>query len=130
MAYNACKSLVQALVTGRLDYYNSMLCGVSSTAVNKLQKVQNRAAWLISGTTKREHINPTLRKLHWLPIESRIKFKVLVLTYKALHDLSPEYLKQMLSSYVPSRNLQSSVENLLRVPKCKMATHSKRCLGP
>ena len=104
-----------------------MLCGVSSTAVNKLQKVQNRAAWLISGTTKREHINPTLRKLHWLPIESRIKFKVLVLTYKALHDLSPEYLKQMLSIYEPSRKLRSSDRNLLSVPKFKTATYSRRC---
>ena len=46
--------------------------------------------------------------------------------YKALYDLSPANLKHM-SSYEPSRNLQSSVRNLLSVPKFKTATYSKRC---
>ena len=111
----------------RHDYCNTMLCGVSSSAVNKLQKVQNQAARLISGTAKREHVTPMLKELHWRPIEARIKFKVLVLTYKALHDLSPKYLKQMLPSYEPSRSLRSSDRNLLSVPKFKTATYSKQC---
>ncbi len=73
------------------------------------------------------HNTPMLKELHWLPIEARIKFKVLALTYKALHGLSPKYLKRMLSSYEPSRNLRSSDRNLLSVPKFKTATYSKRC---
>ena len=45
----------------------------------------------------REHITPVLKKLHWLPIDRRIVYKVLVITYKALHSLAPVYLAELLA---------------------------------
>ena len=65
-----------ALVSSRLDYCNSLLCGLPGILLHKLQSVQNATARLITGTRRRDHITPVLRELHWLPIRERVKFKV------------------------------------------------------
>jgi len=44
-----------------------------------LQRVQNDAARLILGLDRRAHITPALKKLHWLPIQYQIQFKIAVL---------------------------------------------------
>ena len=54
--------------------------------------------------------------LHWLPIDLRIEFKILIITYKALHGLAPTYIKDLLKNYHPPRDLRSSKKNLLVVP--------------
>ena len=63
-----CKILINAFITSKLDYCNSLLSGVW------LQLVQNSAARLLTGTRKHEHISPMLRSLHWLPIPERINW--------------------------------------------------------
>ncbi len=45
--------------------------------------------------------------LHWLPTKHRIDFKILLITYKALNGLAPQYLSELLSHYSPSRPLRS-----------------------
>ena len=69
----ACKTLVHALVTSRIDYCNSVLYGLPQTAVQRLQRVQNCAARIVSRTKKYDHITPVLPKLHWLPIVASIR---------------------------------------------------------
>ena len=64
---DACKTLVNSLVTSRLDYGNVMLYGLPANITNKLQRVQNTAVRLISRTEKHQHITPILVSLHWLP---------------------------------------------------------------
>ena len=46
--------------------------------LDKLQKVQNVAARLVFMETKFCHITPLLLKLHWLPVEFRENFKILL----------------------------------------------------
>lgn len=90
------KSLMHAIVSSRIDYCNSLLYGVNKSLVQKLQRVQNAAARLISKRKKRESVDDVLKDLHWLPVEQRIIFKLLTLTYKILHGLAPECLASLL----------------------------------
>ena len=91
---DSCYKLVRSLVLSRLDYANSMLYGITSKDRKKLQSLQNRAARVVFRSDRRHPSAPLLRDLHWLPLESRIVFKLLLLTYKGikgwqLHALSP-----------------------------------------
>ena len=60
-------------------------------------------------------ITPVLKKLHWLPIDLRIEFKILTVTYKTLRGLAPAYIKDLLQIYHVARDLRSSNKNLLAV---------------
>jgi len=75
---DAAKTLIQAFISNRLEYCNAALCGITDTLLRKLQAVQNAAARLLTRTSRREHISPVLRRLHWLPVSRRIDFKLAV----------------------------------------------------
>ena len=87
----ATKSAVNALVTSRLDYCNSLLVNLPASQILQLQRVQNNAARLITRTSRHDHITPVLRGLHWLPVASRIHFKLLVLAYQCVNGLAPTW---------------------------------------
>ena len=52
-----------------------------------------------------------------MSIKFRVRFKILLLTYKALNDQAPSYLKELIEPYYPSRTLHSQNEGLLVVPR-------------
>ena len=100
---DACKTLVHARVTARLDYTNALLYGLLQTTLHRLQHVQNCAARLISHTRKYDHITPVLQHLHWLPICVCLTYKVLLFAYSVMHDQAPCYLAELLSRRQPNR---------------------------
>ena len=68
LTYEAFKILVQCTVTVRLDYCNSLYCGLPLQTIKKLQLAQNAAARLIAKISPRESIPHILIDLHWLPV--------------------------------------------------------------
>ena len=77
---------IHAFVTSKLDHCNSLLYNVPKNVIKKLQSVQNAAAILITRSREYHHITPILLDLHRLPFSERVKFKILLLTFKALHQ--------------------------------------------
>ena len=126
MSQSNLERIVYAFVIPRIDYCNSILYGLPTIEHEKLQRVQNIAPRLITGSSRRDHITPVLKNLHWLPVRSRITFKILLLTYKILNGHLPSYLTSLICSYKPARSLCSSDHLLLQVPNVTTATYGQR----
>ena len=116
---DSAKSLTHAFVTSRLDNMNSLLYDVTDSNIHKLQLVQNNAARLVLKQKKYCHITPHLADLHWLPVKSRIKYKILMMVFKCLHGEGPSYLTSLLEPHNPTRSLRSSNKGMLKVPRTR-----------
>jgi len=103
-----------------------MLNGLPQTSINKLQRIQNTAARIVTRTSRQSHITPILKDLHWLPVKYRVQFKILMHTYKALHEEAPRYISDTLAVYQPRRTLRSMGSVTLVVPKVRTSSYGER----
>ena len=126
LSQESARTLVHAFIIGRMDYCNSLLFGLPSYPLLKLQRLQNAAARLISNVPRYSHITPVLCSLHWLPVKFRIDFKILLLTFKAIYGHAPGYLIDLIAiKEQPRYNLRSASGLILKYPSLKL----KKTLG-
>ena len=118
----------------RLDYCNALFYGAPENSLDQLQRLQNRAARILTLTPKFSHITPVLKNLHWLPVRQRIDYKIIFMVFKCLNGFAPEYLSDLIAPYVPARALRSADHHLLKLPgKTRLKTYGDRCfevVGP
>ena len=76
--------LVHAVISSRMDYCNSLFVNLPQCDLYKLQKLHNSAAKLILGRRRRESATAALKELHWLNVDARITFKILLLAHKVI----------------------------------------------
>ncbi|XP_072028550.1 uncharacterized protein [Amphiura filiformis] len=122
---DTCSNAMRALVLSKLDYANALLSGCRSTDIARLQRLQNRAARIVFQVPRRHSSSELLDSLHWLPIEKRIMFKILLYIYKSLNDLSPIYLSDCLTIYIPTREGLRSALDATRI----VVPRSNRLIG-
>ena len=97
------------------------LIGIPEVQLKRLQRLQTRAARLITKDSYLVDSKTVLRKLYWLPIRARIKYKVILLTFKALNNLAPQYLRDMVTIVESKRyTRQSTVGVRLVEPRSKL----------
>ena len=123
-----CHNIVRTLILSKLDYCNSLMYGIDKKLLHRLQVLQNRCARLILRQPTRAHASPLLHSLHWLPIAQRIEFKVLVITFKAFHLNSPQYLSSYFQLYNTTYALRSSLNIKFVVPRSNKH-HGDRALS-
>ena len=104
-------------VLSRINYCNGILFGLPDNQIQKLQRVQNAAARLVTRAKKHGHVSPILYQLHWLPLRYRIQFKIVSLVFLCINDLAPSYLQKLLIQYRPSRNLISQSKSSFVSPR-------------
>ena len=114
---------VHAFVTSKLDYCNALLYGLPKYQLQRLQYIQNTATRVVLQVSKFQHITPVLCELHWLPIQYRIIFKILLLVYKSLNGTSPSYLVQELYYRSHTRSLRFVSNELLMQPRSYTKTY-------
>ena len=58
------------------------------------KQITGRAARLVAGVKKQEHITPVLQMLYWLPIRARIDFKILLIESFHSPDQQPYWITE------------------------------------
>lgn len=100
----------------RFDQMDCAMVRLNGSALI-LQLLQNTAPWLLLDVTM--YVIPILQVIHWLPLSSWARCKVLLIIYKALNDLGPTYLQEYRSCYALPQQLHSSEQSFLKAPPCK-----------
>ena len=89
-------TLTHSVISSKLDYCNVILFGLNSRLIENLQKVQNAAARLIFKLPKRSSVRDEIRRLHWLRVEQRFVYKILLTVYKRFYCTCPDFLYSLL----------------------------------
>jgi len=113
------QTLIVTLVLLKLDYGNATLVGLPANLLNWLQSMLNAAARSITG------LHCSVASFHWLHAPERIKFKLAVTVYRALHETAPRYLSDQLSHVAEMSSqirLRSSTSNQLTVCPSRLVT--------
>ena len=89
------ETIIHAFVTSRMYYCNSLLFGITKQNFFKFQKVQNCSARICLNISRKSKVSyiSLLRNLHWLPIQIRINFKILLFVFKCIYGLAQSYFR-------------------------------------
>ena len=98
LSYDACSTIIHALISCRLDYCNSILYNVQWSKTDQLQRLHNQCARILTKSPYREH-NILLSRFWKNYIGSKFKIdslKKLMLTYKSYYNIAPSYLCKLM----------------------------------
>jgi len=127
-------TLIYAVVNSRMDYCNTVLASAPRTVTDKLQRVLNAAARVITGTRKFDSgLGQILHdQLHWLDVPNRVLFELAVTVHQCLNGRAPLYLPEHcipVSSADTRQHLRSANRHLLAVPRFRLNTYSRRAFS-
>ena len=114
--------LVTAIVLSRLDYCNAILAGLPASSLAPLTRVLHAAARLVAGLRLHDSVTPTLRALHWLPIEERIRYKICLMMFSVVHSTTPVYISGIViptSSVVYGQHLRAASAGDYIIPRLR-----------
>lgn len=120
--------LYNALVLPKFDYCDVVWSNCNQTMSQKLQRLQNRAGRIITGTKLREFSSAKIRKrLKWTELSARRDFHLSLFTFKCLNDLAPPQLKE---TFIPVKSIhdhrtRSTSNNHLYIPKPRIMAGKK-----
>ena len=124
-------TLVHSFVASRIDYCNAVLAGAPKATTNKLQRVLNAAARVVSGTHKFDRGLSRLlhTELHWLDVPERVVYKLGIMVFNCLHGQAPQYLVELcqpVAGVASQQHLRSAAQQLLVVPRHQLSSYGRR----
>ena len=110
----------------QLSYCCSVWGCCSESNINVLQKLQNRAATIVTNSPYDASAAPLIQNPGWPNTSHLIRIETATLTYKSLNSLAPAYMRKLFTKYSDDseRSLRST-ETDLRLPLLKDANGQK-----
>lgn len=122
------ESVITSLVFSKLYFCSTVWSNTSKTNVGKLQKIQNFAARILTGTRKYDHITPVLNDLKWLSVPATLALHDAILTFKCLKGLAPEYLSSRFNTRASVHGRNTRNKNKLNIPAFNTAAGQRSFL--
>ena len=108
--------IYKALIKPHIDYCSTVWDSVSLTLLDKIQKLQNRAASVITQSNYYTSAGSLLEKLGWDNVSTCWKKLKAVLMFKTLNDQAPAYLRDLFTYRHAHYRLRNS-DNRLNIPQ-------------
>ena len=122
--YDQRKMFATSFILFRLNYCNSLYLNISENLVEKIYRVHKSAARFVRGERKGVSVRQQLKKLHWLPVSARTKFKIgCIMFWVHRNAKSPDYISSLFALNNKSANEKRRTNFVL--PKCKTETMKK-----
>ena len=112
--------IMSTLVFNKMFYCSTVWSNTTNKNITKLQLLQNFACKIVTGTRKYDHVSPLLRQLNWKPVQQCLDYRDLVLTYKCVKNLAPEYLCKKFQKCPHDRATRN--RDLFQIPRFKTST--------
>lgn len=123
-------SILQTMYKSMVEPYFRFCCPVwgvcGNTTLNKLQKLQNRAARIVTNSPYRSSAAPIIRQLGWPTVNDLIETETLKMVYRSINHEAPDYLTGLFQrlSETSTRQLRNTCTDLY-VPLLKTACGQK-----
>ena len=125
LSLDLAKQIAVALVSGKLDYCNSLFHNMPEKDIARLQRVRNCLARVVTEAPWFSRSVPILKRLHGLPVKFRIHFKICAITFRTLKDNQPPYLADLRVRPKCSKYLRSTNSNRFVAHRIKTETGSR-----
>ena len=114
-----CK-MYRGIVEPHLRYCCSVWGACGGTRLQVLQKLQNRAARIVTNSSYDSSASALIKTLNWPTVADMIKVETACMVYKSINDLAPDYLSEMFTknSAYSRKNLRNTATDL-QVPLMK-----------
>ena len=122
------KIIVEAYVFPHITYGLCVWGGATKSQINKIQKIINFAARVVTGCKKYEHITPALAHLDWSRIETLVALRDVTKVYKALQmEGAPPEISGLFTARaaVSARNTRSTERGCLHLRRYRLASSQR-----
>ena len=89
------RQMYKSLVEPHFRYCCPVWDNVGETSLTKLQKLQNRAARIVTGSRYDQSVLPLIRALGWPTVREILDLETLKLVFKSLNGDAPSYMSDM-----------------------------------
>ena len=126
LPFDTLKCLYKSILDPHFRYCCPVWGVAGASEINHLQKLQNRAARIITSSSYDAPSKMLIKQLGWRTIEEIIQYESRVMVYKSVNGLAPQYLQDIFTrnSENPSYELRSTATDL-HIPKRNTASGQK-----
>ena len=87
--------MYRGIIEPHLSYCCSVWGCCNESKLDVLQKIQNRAARIVTSSPYDAPVAPIIQNLGWLTSSNLVRKETVTLTYKSLNLLAPDYLRKL-----------------------------------
>ena len=105
----------------KLFYRSTVWSNTIKENISKPQLVQNYACRIVTGLKKYDRVSEALKSLQWLNVKEKLLFNDLVMVYRCMNNLTPDYLRKGFQHRSEIHQRDTRQKSDLSLPQCRLS---------